>query len=108
MQQVAGKSRTMQQVTWHVADHDLLPRRCTHCISHCTIGSMALCSKRCHIASLPPLPSSHGLCVRLQFLVHIGKKLTSLHAAGWVHRDLKPGAHHSITLNSIGAQHAVT
>jgi serine/threonine protein kinase len=23
--------------------------------------------------------------------VHIAKKLESLHAAGWVHRDLKPG-----------------
>ena len=28
----------------------------------------------------------------MQFLVHIAKKLASLHAAGWVHRDLKPGA----------------
>ena len=27
----------------------------------------------------------------VQILVHIAKKLEALHAAGWVHRDLKPG-----------------
>ena len=27
----------------------------------------------------------------MQFLVHIAKKLQVLHAAGWAHRDLKPG-----------------
>ena len=30
-------------------------------------------------------------CPFVQFLVHIAKKLETLHEAGWVHRDLKPG-----------------
>lgn len=27
----------------------------------------------------------------MQVIVHIAQKLEQLHAAGWVHRDLKPG-----------------
>jgi serine/threonine protein kinase len=27
----------------------------------------------------------------IQVMVHIARKLEALHAAGWVHRDLKPG-----------------
>ena len=31
------------------------------------------------------------MCARVQVLVNIAKRLSSLHFDGWVHRDLKPG-----------------
>jgi serine/threonine protein kinase len=43
-----------------------------------------------------------------QVLVHIAERLRVLHAAGWAHRDLKPGnvlrrpTHHSWTLIDFG------
>lgn len=30
-------------------------------------------------------------CMHMQVMVHIAEKLQQLHAAGWTHRDLKPG-----------------
>jgi serine/threonine protein kinase len=46
--------------------------------------------------------------VAIQVLCHIAERLKVLHAAGWVHRDLKPGnvlrrpTHHSWTLIDFG------
>jgi serine/threonine protein kinase len=50
----------------------------------------------------------HDFITVMQVLCHIAERLHVLHAAGWVHRDLKPGnvlrrpTHHSWTLIDFG------
>jgi serine/threonine protein kinase len=50
----------------------------------------------------------HDFITTMQVLCHIAERLQVLHAAGWVHRDIKPGnvlrrpVHHSWTLIDFG------
>jgi serine/threonine protein kinase len=50
----------------------------------------------------------HDFITTMQVLCHIAERLHVLHAAGWVHRDIKPGnvlrrpQHHSWTLIDFG------
>ena len=46
---------------------------------------LAVCSTSHRIRSI----SADDSDLRVQFLIHIGKKLVNLHDNGWVHRDLK-------------------
>ena len=56
----------------------------------CCISFVCCAHACCHSQNIPVLSDTEGE-EWLQVLVHVAKRLRDMHAAGYVHRDVKPG-----------------
>ena len=53
------------------------------------LAALSSVSDHCGATRCPCHDSPDCFSTRVQFLIHVGKKLVNLHENGWVHRDLK-------------------